>query len=145
MKKDKKRKDVDVSFADGPPPGEGSDTEAANAKGDISASKKPAEIDPDDLLDEEFGSTKSKPKKGKKGKGKKVAQDEDEENEEAPETSEFCVSDHKGCLYADHAHDQHKPLRPQKSRSQNPRKRLLPPRRLRIQALSYYRKKKRRS
>jgi hypothetical protein len=70
-----------VSFADGPPPGEGSDTEAANAKGDISAPKKPAEIDPDDLLDEEFGPTKAKSKKGKKGKGKKVAKDEDDDDD----------------------------------------------------------------
>ena len=84
-KKDKKKRDADVSFADGPPPGEGSDTEAANAKGDISAPKKPAEIDPDDLLDEEFGPTKSKPKKGKKGKGKKVVKDEDEDDDETPE------------------------------------------------------------
>ena len=78
-----------MSFADGPPPGEGSDTEAANAKGDISAPKKPAEIDPDDLLDEEFGPTKAKPKKGKKGKGKK---DEDEDSDGAPEPSgSICV------------------------------------------------------
>ena len=87
MKKGKKN-DVDVSFAD-VAPGEGSDVEAANAKGDISTPKKPAEIDPDDLLDEEFGPTKTKPKKGKRGKGKKVAKDDDEENEEVPETSEF--------------------------------------------------------
>ena len=87
-KKDKKKKkDVDVSFADGPPPGEGSDTEAANAKGDLSAPKKPAEIDPDDLLDEEFGPTKTKPKKGKKGKGKKAAKDEDKDSDGAPEPS----------------------------------------------------------
>ena len=78
-----------MSFADGPPPGEGSDTEAANAKGDISAPKKPAEIDPDDLLDEEFGPTKAKLKKGKKGKGKK---DEDEDSDGAPEPSgSICV------------------------------------------------------
>ena len=76
-----------MSFADGPPPGEGSDTEAANAKGDISAPKKPAEIDPDDLLDEEFGPTKTKSKKGKKGKGKKGAKDEDEDDEKTPEPS----------------------------------------------------------
>ena len=85
-----------MSFADGPPPGEGSDTEAANAKGDISAAKKPAEIDPDDLLDQEFGPTKSK--KGKKGKGKKAAKDEDEENGEAPETSELYALDFQGVL-----------------------------------------------
>jgi len=76
-----------VSFADGPPPGEGSDTEAVNAKGDISAPKKPAEIDPDDLLDQEFGPTKAKPKKGKKDKGKKAAKDEDEDDDDAPEPS----------------------------------------------------------
>ena len=76
-----------MSFVDGPPPGEGSDTEAANAEGDISAPKKPAEIDPDDLLDEEFGPTKAKPKKGKKGKGKKTEKDEDEHDDEAPEPS----------------------------------------------------------
>lgn len=80
-----------MSFADGPPPGEGSDTEAANAKGDISAPKKPAEIDPDDLLDEEFGPTKPKAKKGKKGKGKNVTRDEDEEIEEAPAPSELLL------------------------------------------------------
>jgi len=76
-----------VSFADGPPPGEGSDTEAVNAKGDISAPKKPEEIDPDDLLDQEFGPTKAKPKKGKKDKGKKAAEDEDEDGDDAPEPS----------------------------------------------------------
>ena len=86
-KKDKKKKDTDVSFVDGPPPGEGSETEAPNAKGDISAPKKPAEINPDDLLDEEFGPMKAKPKKGKKGKGKKAAKDEDEDDEGAPEQS----------------------------------------------------------
>lgn len=77
-----------MSFADGPPPGAGSDTEAADAKGDISAPKKPAEIDPDDLLDEEFGPTKTKSKKDKKGKGKKVSKDEDEDHDEVPEPSE---------------------------------------------------------
>lgn len=71
-----------MSFADGPPPGEGSDTEAVNAKGDISAPKKPAEIDPDDLLDQEFGPSKAKPKKGKK-----AAKDEGEDGDGAQEPS----------------------------------------------------------
>jgi translation initiation factor 5B len=102
-KKDKKKKkDADVSFADGPPPGEGSDTEAANAKGDITAPKKPAEIDPDDLLDEEFGPTKTKPKKG--NKGKKAAKDEDDEDDEAPEPSgSMCIRFSDAYMLTTHA------------------------------------------
>ncbi|TDL29015.1 hypothetical protein BD410DRAFT_810858 [Rickenella mellea] len=76
-KKDKKKgkKGFDeepqsVSFADGPRPGEGSDTEAAAAKGDISASKKPVEVTADDLADEEWGPVKGKDKKKKGKKGK---------------------------------------------------------------------------
>ena len=109
-KKDKKKKkDADVSFADGPPPGEGSDTEAANAKGDISAPKGPAEIDPDDLLDEEFGPTKKKPKKGKKSKGKKAVEGEDEDDAPEPSESLYAMFDPQVCLYADRARDQRKP------------------------------------
>jgi translation initiation factor 5B len=87
-KKDKKGKkksgaadtaEASVSFADGPPPGEGSDGEAAAAKGDITAPRPGVEVTPDDLADEEWGPVKEKGKKGKKGKGKKViTEDEDE-------------------------------------------------------------------
>jgi translation initiation factor 5B len=59
-----------VSFADGPPPGEGSDREAAAARGDISAPRAGVEVTPDDLADEEWGPVKEKGKKGK-GKGMK--------------------------------------------------------------------------
>lgn len=81
-----------MSFADGPPPGEGSDTEATNAKGDISAPKKPVEIDPDDLLDEEFGPTGTGSKKGKKDKGKKAANDEDEGGDDAEDAGPKLLS-----------------------------------------------------
>jgi translation initiation factor 5B len=67
-----------VSFADGPPPGEGSDGEAAAARGDISAPGSGISVTPDDLADQEWGPVKEKGKKGKKGKGKEVkAADED--------------------------------------------------------------------
>jgi len=66
-----------VSFASGPPPGEGSDTEAAAAKGDISAPKAGVAVTPDDLADEEWGPVKEKGKIGKKGKGKGKAEEED--------------------------------------------------------------------
>lgn len=84
-KKGKKKKDdvpdgggQSVSFETGPPPGEGSDGEAAPAKGDISAPKTGVVVTPDDLADEEWGPVKEKGKKGKKGKDKKSnAGDED--------------------------------------------------------------------
>ena len=67
-----------VSFASGPSPGEGSDGEAASAKGDISAPKTGVTVTPEDLADEEWGPVKEKGKKGKKGKGKQSkAEDED--------------------------------------------------------------------
>ena len=79
-KKDKKGGN-DVKFDDGPPPGEGSDTEAAAAKGDISAPKSGVQMTAEELADEEWGPVK-KDKKGKKGKKKgKAAQDEEEEEE----------------------------------------------------------------
>lgn len=84
-KKGKKKKDdvphsggPSVSFATGPSPGEGSDGEAAAAKGDISAPKTGVVVTPEDLADEEWGPVKGKAKTGKKGKGKKSeAEDED--------------------------------------------------------------------
>jgi translation initiation factor 5B len=60
-----------VSFESGPPPGEGSDGEAAAGRGDISAPKLGVAVTPDDLADEEWGPVKEKSNKGKKGKGKK--------------------------------------------------------------------------
>jgi hypothetical protein len=69
--------DPSVSFASGPPPGEGSDGEAAAAKGDISAPKTGVAVTAEDLADDEWGPVKEK---GKKGKGKKSkAEDEDED------------------------------------------------------------------
>jgi len=65
-KKDKKKQKA-VDFDDGPPPGQGSDGEAAAAKGDISAPQKPKEMTAEELADEEFGPVKEK--KGKKKKG----------------------------------------------------------------------------
>ncbi|KAI0253045.1 hypothetical protein BJV78DRAFT_1281146 [Lactifluus subvellereus] len=94
-KKDKKGKkksgvadtaEASVSFADGPPPGEGSDGEAAAAKGDITAPRPGVEVTPDDLADEEWGPVKEKGKKGKKGKGKKVIAEDDDES--APPASQ---------------------------------------------------------
>ncbi|CCM01032.1 uncharacterized protein FIBRA_03080 [Fibroporia radiculosa] len=88
-KKDKKDKKAgkkpaaDVSFADGPSPGEGSDGEAAAAKGDISAPQKPIQMTAEDLADEEWGPVKDT-KKSKKGKGKKgKAHDDDAEGDKA--------------------------------------------------------------
>ncbi|KAL5527046.1 hypothetical protein ACEPAG_5837 [Sanghuangporus baumii] len=69
-----------VSFADGPRPGEGPDTEAAAAKGDISASSKAVTVSADDLADEEWGPVKEKG--GKKKKGKKGKADEGEKENE---------------------------------------------------------------
>ncbi|OCB84360.1 hypothetical protein A7U60_g8344 [Sanghuangporus baumii] len=68
-----------VSFADGPRPGEGSDTEAAAAKGDISASSKAVTVTADILADEEWGPVKEK---GGKQKGKKGKADEEEKDNE---------------------------------------------------------------
>ncbi|KAF8883402.1 hypothetical protein BD779DRAFT_1801969 [Infundibulicybe gibba] len=78
-KKDKKSKKSNtgngsVAFEDGPPPGEGSETEANAAKGDISAAKKAVEVTAEDLADEEWGPVKEKGKKGKKGKGSRPEQ-----------------------------------------------------------------------
>ena len=68
-----------MSFESGPPPGEGSDGEAAAAKGDISAPKSGVVVTADDLADEEWGPAKEKGKKVKKGKAKRSkAEDEDE-------------------------------------------------------------------
>jgi translation initiation factor 5B len=68
-----------VSFESGPPPGEGSEGEAAAAKGDISAPKSGVAVTADDLADEEWGPVKEKGKKVKKGKAKKSkVEDEDE-------------------------------------------------------------------
>ena len=68
-----------MSFENGPPPGEGSDGEAAAAKGDISAPKSGVVVTADDLADEEWGPLKERGKKVKKGKAKKSkAEDEDE-------------------------------------------------------------------
>lgn len=80
-----------MAFEDGPPPGEGSDTEAAAAKGDISASKKPVQVTAEDLADEEWGPIKEKVKKVKKGKGKKgkVQDDENSDEETKPSTLFF--------------------------------------------------------
>ncbi|KAI0938949.1 hypothetical protein AcV5_000495 [Taiwanofungus camphoratus] len=87
-KKDKKggkKATVEVSFADGPSPGRGSDGEAAAANGDISAPQKPAQMTAEELADEEWGPVKEKGKKGKKGKAKKSkAQEQDEEDKPAP-------------------------------------------------------------
>jgi translation initiation factor 5B len=72
-----------VSFESGPPPGEGSDGEAAAAKGDISAPKSGVAVTADDLADEEWGPVKEKGKKVKKGTAKKnKAEDEDEDKDE---------------------------------------------------------------
>lgn len=78
-KKKYESKEPSVSFESGPHPGEGSDGEAAAAKGDISAPKSGVVVTADDLADEEWGSAKEKGKKVKKGKAKKgKADDEDE-------------------------------------------------------------------
>lgn len=73
-KKPKKGSEPSVSFEDGPPPGQGSDGEAAAAGGDISASKAPIQVTADDLADEEWGPVEEKGKKGKKGKNSKIEQ-----------------------------------------------------------------------
>ncbi|KAI8984932.1 hypothetical protein BD414DRAFT_523018 [Trametes punicea] len=86
-KKDKKKggtadEDPSVSFADGAAPGEGSDDEAAAAKGDVSAPQKAVQMTAEELADEEWGPVKDKGKKGKKGKKKGKAQEEEVEEEE---------------------------------------------------------------
>ncbi|GJJ07759.1 hypothetical protein Clacol_001964 [Clathrus columnatus] len=87
-KKEKKKgkKETSVAFEDGPPPGEGSDGEAAAAKGDISAPKGPIQVSADDLADEEWGPVKEK--KGKKGKKGKSDTKEVEEPEPEPVVEE---------------------------------------------------------
>jgi len=67
-----------VTFESGPPPGEGSDGEAAAAKGDISAPNSGVAVTADDLADEEWGSVKEKDKV-KKGKSKKSKAVDEEE------------------------------------------------------------------
>ncbi|KAI0676694.1 hypothetical protein C8Q78DRAFT_1141729 [Trametes maxima] len=85
-KKDKKKGGQDVSFADGPSPGEGSDGEAAAANGDISAPNKPVQMTAEELADEEWGPVKEKGKKGKKGKKKGKAQDDEDDEDKAVDT-----------------------------------------------------------
>ncbi|KAF8579055.1 hypothetical protein K439DRAFT_1526354 [Ramaria rubella] len=86
-KKDKKKQKVaepSVSFEDGPPPGEGSDGEAAAAKGDISAPKAPVQVTAEDLANEEWGPVEEKGrKKSKKGKKDKTTEKLDTEEPEA--------------------------------------------------------------
>ena len=72
-KKDKKKQRT-VDFDDGPPPGQGSDGEAAAAKGDISSPQKPREMTAEELADEEFGPVKEK--KGKKEGANKPKKEE---------------------------------------------------------------------
>ncbi|KAG8776312.1 hypothetical protein FRC12_000989 [Ceratobasidium sp. 428] len=89
-KKDKKKgKKADVTFEDGPPPGEGDEAEEAAAKGDISAPKAAVQMTAEELADEEWGPVKTKKDKGKKGKkkGGKVAAEEEEEEVAAPEAA----------------------------------------------------------
>jgi hypothetical protein len=71
MKKDD-NKEPSVSFESGPPPGEGSDGEAAAAKGDISAPKSGVVVTADDLADEEWGQVKE-------GEGPKVQSKKEKE------------------------------------------------------------------
>lgn len=86
--------DQSVSVADGVKPGQGSDTEAANAKGDISAPKKATTMTAEELADEEWGPVKTKggKKKGKKAKGKADA-DEDEDIDETVEAEAVPAAD----------------------------------------------------
>lgn len=99
-KKDKKKpkKNADsVAFADGPPPGEGSDGEAERAKGDITAPQKAVEMTAEELADEEWGPVKQKGK-GKKGKGKASKQKDAEEIVEEKEgVSRFSRSPGRKC------------------------------------------------
>lgn len=69
-----------VSFTNGPAPGQGSDGEAAAAKGDISAPRPGVLVTPDDLADEEWGPVKERGKKGKTGKGKKSKAEDDDDD-----------------------------------------------------------------
>ncbi|KAG8747051.1 hypothetical protein FRC10_002467 [Ceratobasidium sp. 414] len=90
--KKKNKKGTDVTFEDGPPPGEGGEAEEAAAKGDISAPKAAVQMTAEELADEEWGPAKTKKEKGKKGKkkgGAKAAEEEEEETavpEAAPVT-----------------------------------------------------------
>jgi len=104
-KKDKKKQKA-VDFDDGPPPGQGSDGEAAAAKGDISVPQKPKEMTAEELADEEFGPVKEKKGKKKKGSNKTKGEENgmcyvveshkttllksyvDDESKAVPETSE---------------------------------------------------------
>lgn len=56
---------------------------------DATETKKPVEMTPDDLADEEWGPAKAKGKKGKKGKAAKGKAQADEEEEEDPGQSQF--------------------------------------------------------
>ncbi|KAL4241296.1 translation initiation factor 5B [Abortiporus biennis] len=89
-KKDKKKakKSESVTFEDGPSPGHGSDTEAAEAKGDISAPQKPVQMTAEELADEEWGPVKDK--KGNKNKNKKAKAEADTEDgqQEEPKPAE---------------------------------------------------------
>ncbi|KAH8115780.1 hypothetical protein DFH11DRAFT_1688413 [Phellopilus nigrolimitatus] len=78
-----------VSFANGPRPGEGSDTEAAAANGDISAPKKAPMMTADELANEEWGPVKEKGGKKKKGKKGKVDAEEDEQARPPGDTEEL--------------------------------------------------------
>ncbi|KAG9127764.1 hypothetical protein FRC07_009889 [Ceratobasidium sp. 392] len=96
-KKDKKKgkKGADVTFEDGPPPGQGDEAEEAAAKGDISAPKAAVQMTAEELADEEWGPVKTKKEKGKKGKkkgGAKAAEEEEEEETAAPETAPVAES-----------------------------------------------------
>ncbi|KAG8906155.1 hypothetical protein FRB99_007469 [Tulasnella sp. 403] len=72
-----------VAFADGPPPGQGTEEEEAAAKGDISAPSQGYEMTPEELADLEFGP----PKKGKGKKGKKGKVDKDLDEDAGPSQS----------------------------------------------------------
>ncbi|KAG9029648.1 hypothetical protein FRB95_005036 [Tulasnella sp. JGI-2019a] len=95
-RKDKKRWDDDddmgetippsVGFADGPGPGEGSDGEAAAARGDITTASHGQEMTAEELADLEFGPAKGKKSKGKKASKKGKAAAEDEDGAQAAET-----------------------------------------------------------
>ncbi|KAG9092561.1 hypothetical protein FS749_015618 [Ceratobasidium sp. UAMH 11750] len=96
-KKDKKKnkKGTDVTFEDGPPPGEGNEAEEAAAKGDISAPKAAGQMTAEELADEEWGPVKTKKEKGKKGKkkgGAKAAEEEEEGEAAALETAPVAES-----------------------------------------------------
>jgi translation initiation factor 5B len=89
-KKDKKKgkKGKDVSFADGPAPGDGLSDEEAAAGADVAKPKKAVEMSAEDLADEEWGSVKEKKSKKRKGKKAAAADEEDEEIPPPPEPVE---------------------------------------------------------